>query len=70
MFIVNGKANEDGLVYGTWTVNGNDNKDWEDSLRAAKEQQPEDWCVTDIIDILQKIGWDINDVHEVVDVYY
>jgi hypothetical protein len=34
-------------------------KDWDNCLQAAKEAEPETWCVDQVIVALEKMGWEI-----------
>jgi len=65
-FIVNALAIEDEKVYDTWTVENLDvnmldsdrfHTDWDAALKEAKQANPDEWNVSDVIQNMEKKGW-------------
>ena len=72
-FIVNALDFEENKVFSTWRMNhpniAHNSKKvqeaWNNALAQAKEANPEEWNVTDIIKIMGEQGWEIERIDAV-----
>jgi hypothetical protein len=74
MFIVNAFGVEDDKLYDTWKVEGDEDterfqEEWENALSSVKEENPDEWYVSEVVERMRLNGWEITGV-ETAEVSY